>query len=333
VQLCEEAISLLPGIWSPYYELGMYYLRQGAAKRARETFEQYPLFLPSDRGALSESINTVTLSNNAYTAGAVLHWTGAIQEARPLFERSSGYQTGSGRGMLSEYWLAMYDKNYVRAADAALSRGRRYAHLSSYRDYLRLLRVIWNAPETETLFFSLNLMDSAPIYWEPVLISLRMEGKSDEAIRLWLAENNKKKVRREQAQQYYINAFLIDRQPDPLLADMIENIEKHVPDIGKKQTTYVTLNNVRLEYPSHLAMFVSSWNSVRLKQYTKAFALFEPWIDEPHQILKGESRSSIPALAWSGSKVGKKNSVEKVLQWHRSAHGRDFEYWLSTAIM
>jgi len=333
LQQCEDSIPVIPGVWTPYYELGMLYLKRGSTLKAKETFDRYSLFRSADRSDEARTVNTVALSNYAYEAGNAMHRTGAFQEARPFLELSAGYQTGSGSGMLSEYKLAMYEGNYRQAAESALTRGRRYERTNAYADYLRLLRIVWKSPDVDSLFFNLNMMDHSVIHWDPILTSLRMDGKDDNAVRLWLSENSKKKIKREQAESYYLKAFLVDRGPDSSLADRIENIEKHVPTIDTGQPLAVVHNSRRVEIPSLRGLFATSRNALVLKQYDKATALFDPWMDGPFLILRGDGRALMPMLAWSGAKVGRKDAVEKTLKWYTGERGRDFESWLATAMI
>ena len=333
VRLYEDIIPVVPGVWAPYYELGYHYLKNGDTRRAKETFRRYPLFRDKGKTNSENSVDDVMLSNNANAAGIALHWAGAVHDARPFFELSAGYQTGSGRGMRSEYLLAMYDRNYQRAAEVLLSLYRRYGGTNAYSDYLRLIRIVSYTPEWESLFFSLNMMEQSSTWWSPVLTDLRMAGKNDEEVRVWLSEYGKGKVGRYQAQLYYLRAFLVDRQPDASLADMIENIEKHVP-LSEKQSMPVKMKNREgMDVLSIPSLFAASRNTLMLRQFDKAFNLLEPWSSVPQWVVKGDGRSLLPYFAWSGAKTAKSEPVDKVVSLYQRANGRDFEYWLAMAMI
>jgi hypothetical protein len=333
VPLCEEAMLITPDVWTPYFELGKLHLAQGETQRARDTFDRFPLFALADAARRDGSVDAVTLSNNAYAAGALLHQTGAIEDARSFFKLSVGYRTGSSRSIRSEYWLALYEGSYARAAESALSRGRRYAHMDAYSDYLRLFRIVWNSSEVESLFLNLNMMDSAPIYWEPIITSFRMDGRSDDELRRWLSENSSKKITRYQAQRYYLRAFLLDRGPDTALPEKLDFIEQQLPTRDARPSSAVVHNDRRVEIPSIPALFASSRNALLAKRPHKAYSLFGPWMAGPYLILRGDGRTLLPLLAWSAAMAGKSDDGEKVLEWYITEHGRDFEYWLSMAML
>jgi hypothetical protein len=327
----EDAIPVTPRVWQPYYELGLHLLRQGDVFRAKETFERYPLFQDKSKADMGDSLDTVALSNEAYSAGIALHTAGAIQDARPFFELSAGYQTGSARGMKSEYELAMYDGNFKRAAQAALERGSRYVDKNAYADYLRLLRIVGNAPEWESLFFNLNMMSDNFINWSPVLTALRMEGRSDEDVRAWLAKNGSGKVGRNMAQLYYSRAFLVDRKPDPALPDMIQHIEKQV-SLPESQRGASVMSNLRGLQTDMLTLYAGARNALMMKQYDKAYDMLEPWTTRARGI-DNQGDPILPYIVWSGMKAGRKEVVEKLLITHRYFESMDFDYWLSTAMM
>lgn len=333
-KLYEDNFLVVPELWKPYYELGSYYLRRGKTGLARETFQRYPLFRGKDERTTSASDDTVALSNVAYAAGAALHWTGAIADAIPFYKLSAGYQTGSGSGMHSEYLLSLYDGNYQRAAETALTLGRRYSNTDAYANYLRLLSIAGNVKETESLFFSLNMMDKGFIDWTPVITDLRMAGKNGAEVRSWLTSNGNGKIRRSQAQLYYLRALLVDRKPDPGLADMVENIDERVRLLEKERTPAKPKDNKQKRVTSILALFADSWSLVNLQQYDKVVSLLEKWEYYLRQEKERYDREPLlPYFAWSGAKTGKKLVVEDLLRVYELKFGRDFEYWLATAMV
>jgi tetratricopeptide (TPR) repeat protein len=332
VKLYEETIALVPGVWSPYYGLGYQYLKRGQVPRAVETFQRFPLFREDATRRGDDHVDTVALSNNAYRAGAELHWAGAGEEARPFFERSAGYQTGSGSGMHSEYLLALVRQDYQQAAHAALTLGRRYTDYDAYSDYLRLLHVTGHAQDAEPLFTSLGLMERGTVDWSPVLTGLRMAGTSDAEIRSWLAEKGKGKIGRTSAQYYYIAAFLCDRPPDDRLASMIENIDQQVTLSPQDKPTKV-MDAQRRVVPPYTVLIASSRQAIAKKEYGKAFDMLEQWFTYPRTIEDGKGSLLLAPYAWAGAKTGKAELIERTLNEYRAKHGRSFDYWLALATM
>lgn len=333
-KLYEEAIRTTPGVWQSYYGLGSYFLSQGDAVSASKTFERYPFFREQGAKTEPQGEDTVASSNHAYHAGLALHWTGAIDDARRFYELSTGYQTGSGAGMRSEYYLALLNEDYERAAEEALTLYRRYSDSDAYSDYVRLQYVSGRSGEEERLFFSLDLMDKDMTSWAPIITALRMEGKSDAEVRGWLAENGKGRVGRAQAQLYYLRTQLVDRKPDPALADAVQKIEQQVvlkDNAGAGPKRLDKQGRLILSTP---ALFAGSSYAVRAREYDKANALLEPWWSAAQKgKASAEERSLLPYLAWSGVKSGRKQAIDEALGEYDRNNGRDFEYWLATAMI
>ncbi|MEK6744995.1 MAG: hypothetical protein AABZ15_15365 [Nitrospirota bacterium] len=331
--LFEETIRVVPGVWGPFFELGSRHLRRGDVKKASVSFKQYPFFPFSGTLSRSDDSNTVALSNYAYNAGKVLRWAGEFHEAKPFFELSAGYDTGSASGMSSEYLLALYEKDYEKAADVALAEGRRYADKFSYSDYLHILRVVASSPDTDSLFLSLNLMDSEEVPWEPVITGLRMEGKSDDDVRAWLARNGKNIVGRPQARQFFVKAFLEDRRAAPGLADMIESIERQVELPERQRSPMRTADRDGKNVLSVPALYAAVRFAIEEKQYEQAATLLYQWT----RVLRSpeESRSPflMPYVVWSHLKTGKRDEAERLLNTFQNRSGKVFEYWLGTAML
>jgi len=333
-KLYEDTFLIVPRLWKPYYELGSYYLKRGETVLARETFQRYPPFRGKGEITTSASDDTVEVSNDAYGAGAALHWTGAIADAIPFFELSAGYQTGSGAGMSSEYLLALYGEHYQKAAQSALSQGRRYASTKAYTNYLRLLRIAGNSQEAEPLFISLNLMQERTINWSPIITTLRMAGKNNDEVRDWLAKNGGGKLEKSQAQLYYLRSLLDDRKPDSSLALTIENIGDHVRLLGKTPAPTKSKDGKQKSMTSIQALFADSWYLVRMQKYDKVVGLLERWESSLRMDRERYDREPLlPYFAWSGAKTGKKQSVDDLLSMYALKYGKDFEYWLSTAMV
>ncbi len=334
-KLYEGSIGTAPGVWWSYYGLGYHFLSQGDTGRAREVFARYPLFREKKEDADPEAAeDTVMLSNNAAQAGRALHWTGATAEARSFFELSAGYRTGSGSGMRSEYYLSLYDGNYQTAAQEALALGRRYSNPDAYLDYVRLVCITGHSQETERLFFSLNLLEGRSLPWRPIITGLRMVGKRDAEVRGWLAQNGKGKVGRLQAQLFYLRTSMVDRPPDPALADTVQNIDKQVTlseQSGPSPTFKDAQGRIILSTP---ALFAGSWYSVWVKKYNKVNELLEPWWSRAKdKQVKYDERALLPYLAWSGAKTGRKQAIDEALTAYARKNSKDFEYWLATAMV
>lgn len=330
-RLYEDTIRVVPRNWQPYYELGVHYLYRGDARRAAESFRRFPPFKDGPKIGEEDNVDTVALSNNAQKAGATLLWAGAVQEAKPYYELSAGYQTGSSGEMWSEYMLALYDEDYQRAAQTLLALGRRYNSDEAYGIYLRFLSATGHGKESESLFFSLGLMNRSFIDWAPIITKLRIAGSSDEAVRTWLAENTKGKLNRHQAQFYYLRALLVDRRPDSGLADMMENIDRQVP-LGEQQRPSAKRADQQGQVIPPLGeLFARVHYDVIRKQHAKVAGLLinlERWYKIPTVFMQ----PILPYFAWSGTKTGKSADVDKLLAVHREKNGSDFEYWLAIAM-
>ncbi len=230
--------------------------------------------------------------------------------------------------------MALYEKDYEKAAKAALGLGRRYGNKEAYGDYLQILRVVTKAPETESLFLSLDLMNNEAVSWMPVITGLRMEGKSDDEVRAWLGQNGKNIVGRSQARQYFAKAFLEDRRSAPGLADMIENIEQQV-ELPEKQR--IPMQRRSEDHKTVILSIPTLYAAVRLaieeKQYEQAASLLYQWTDIKRPPEESQSPFLTPYVVWSNMKAGKREEAERQLKTFQNRNGRNFESWLGTAML
>lgn len=335
-RLYEETIAISSGAWEPYYGLGTYYLEHGDVQKAQKTYQRYPLFRTRDADSKKGAENTVGLSNNAYSGGLMLHWTGAVESAKELFDLSAGYQTGSARGMWSEYYLALHDGNYPRAAQTALALGQRYSDTSAYYYYMSILCVLGKCQESDRLFFSMDMFNARFIYWNSIVTARRMAGNSDDEVREWLAKNSNGKISRGQAQLYYFQAFFIDRKPDPDLATMIENIEKHATIKENDRRHSRIKDHLGRDIIPTPVLFADIWYLVHRQKFAKVYEQLEPWWsrvkDAKAREMKHDERVLLPYLAWSGARSGKKTEINGILGSYWRKFGRNFEFWLATAM-
>ncbi len=322
--LYQDAIRITPGVWEPYYGLGLIHLKRGDVSQAVAAFRRYPLLLPTEK--LNDSVDMVELSHNAYRAGNVLRWKGEIEEARPFFELSAGYQTGSGSSMKSKYLLALDDGDYLKAAQKALDLGRRYSNTAAYSNYLRLLTIMGHFSEAASLFVTLNLTEGSNVYWEAVLTGLRMAAKSDEDIRRWLEENYRGKLEQYMVEQYYLTAFLVDRKPDPSLVTLFGRIGKSAALSDRARAIAMETDRNVPRFPSYAETAANSRYLVMDKEYDRLFPILEQWINS-HSGLDGQV--FLPYFAWSGAKTGRAAVVNSVLQ----KRSKDFEYLLASAML
>jgi hypothetical protein len=259
--------------------------------------------------------------------------TGEVRAARQFFEHSARYDTGSYRCMRSMYRLAFYDQDFERAAQTALAIGRRYGSKDDFGDYLNIMRVVSQAPETDSLFLSLNLMDTDDVPWAPVITGLRMGAKSDDEIRDWLAINGKNTIRRSQARRFYVYSFLEDRKATPDLADQIENIEKLVELPEPERMPRKTMDQNRKPVLSIPALYAAVRYSVEQQQYEQAVTLLSQWT----KVFRSpdESRSPFldPYVTWSYLRTGDRATAERLMNVQKSRRGTNFEYWLSKAML
>jgi hypothetical protein len=167
-----------------------------------------------------------------------------------------------------------------------------------------------------------------------MITAQRMAGKSDAEVRGWLARNGNEKTGAAEARLYYLRTSLVDRKPDPALADMIQTIEKQMPFLENARTS----SNIK-DVPGRIilstpTLFAGSWYSAWARKYDKVNELLEPWWSRAKNAkVKDDERSLLPYLAWSGARTGRKQAIDAALTVYERMNGRDFEYWLATAMI
>ena len=230
-KLYKAQIKTDPRTWTPYFGLGDLYVKQGRYEEAKNVYLSYPLFHSLDRH------KRVKLSNASYSAGARLFWSGAIEQAEPLFRISADLKTGSNAGIAAEAKLALCRGDFQRAAQIQQYRARRYDSVYAYRDFMCLLFLMGESEMAWSLFDNLQGRYATPQIWSAALMGHRMNNISREELAAWL-KNKAEKKGREWLSGFvarYAILQLMDRPPDLELAELAGKLGSDIPVYGIMQ--------------------------------------------------------------------------------------------------
>ena len=269
--------------WTPYEELGIKYIENGDYARASEIYLQYPPFSkPGDE-------NRVWLSNISSEAGSTLFWRGAVDYAKPLFEISRDYSTGSEGYYQAMVRLALLNEDFQEAARLSLARANRYNSSDAYRVYLNLLHVFGFHNEAWSIFNRLIIDSDKPHYWSSAFVGHRMTATSDKEIGDWvlkLTSQQDNPIMWNFLYAFALKALLIARNPDPYAHSVIEELTRN-RDIGG-------------------AKFLDAYNAIKTGDYSQAYQLIMslPSTDPLRWTPGSIAASHFPYLIWAGIKSG-----------------------------
>ena len=185
LKLYKEAITINPEAWDNYINLGELMISENRPREAKELFLSYPPF------NYKNAEGHVELSNNAAQAGYRLLRIGEIEEAKPLLELSASYYTGSYSCLESQTLLAMFEGNYIEAADTYLRRFNRYKDEDDLLTYFNFLHTFDRGEEAWAIYETLDVEKYMPDLWRSLLIALRKEGKTDNEILAWIKDSRR----------------------------------------------------------------------------------------------------------------------------------------------
>ncbi|MCE2724820.1 MAG: hypothetical protein LW865_16315 [Betaproteobacteria bacterium] len=349
----EAAIKDRPDIWENYRRYGLYVINErGDVAAAAVIFGRFPGF-KDQRG-----YNSVGLSNQAYDAGSMFFWRGAIAETLPLYRFSAGLRTGSAASISSEARLALLDGKFEKAAELSLQRASRYDDAYAYRDYISWLFAFGKKREAWAAFDSLQSKLENPQVWLAAHVGHRSQGSTWEQMRDWLKSEPVRSTIVEGIQPALAAALqlsIIDRSPSSDLPDVMRAIE------GKPRASYtgysVMLPRVDGAYPdatsgsalkgpdtpkpeigpvaSDLVMFADAYLLLHRKEFSAAAAKFAgmaAYYPITGVSFKPYFAYALPYFAWASAKSGDKNQLEAFLKKQQVAHFEEFDHHLARAI-
>jgi hypothetical protein len=322
-KLYEEVVDSGHTAWGPYLNLGRLYMQQGDFKKASATFNKYPLFLAAPEEIRSDdAVNTVALSQQAFAAGKLLWWVGAIKESMPFFKRSADYQTGSGAGMRSVTLLALNDRNYELALQSSLEAAKRYNMPSDYAEYIRLLHVMGYRAEAWAVTSTLSKKNIDDSSWWPVILGHQMEGKREKEQLEWFEHNYKESTSLYKKQQYVFLSHALDRMPQKNVSDLVELMGRSADTEGKssKEKTF-------------LAWFADGYYQLRMKNFQGAYQVFQDRVARNVDLYVKSSGHILTYVVWSSIKNGRTSETDSYLQSYLDYYGRDFDYYLMKAFL
>ncbi len=342
----EEDIALQPNSWAAYSGLSSLLIRQGDFKTASETALKYPLFsVPPDRRD-QPGIDTVALSNYAVHIGRDLWWTGAAEEARPLLRLSASYDTGSGAEMWSTAMLALLDHDFGKAAQMSLTEARRYDSRDAYSEYMKLLHMMGYHDEAWSAFTQIQQLSHGGMDWSPVLLGLRMEGKTTDEQLQWLKKQPVAALTPQDAVDFSFFAYTVDRKPEINLSKKLHSIREQIEEskTGSKAPAPPKFQPrpqiagapseefIKKRFADPLETLSDGYALLKERQFSDAYEKLKgrflgDWIKE------GMFSFAIPYLAWSAVKSGKAPEIESYLADYRKELGDDFDYYLSQAFL
>ena len=206
--------------WTPYYQLGTRLAKDVKPKEALATFLKYPGF----RGTPTET--GVAVSNYAEEAGSQLYWSGAYEEARPLYEFASALGTGSEAEMMARMRLALLDRTFDKALAETGARVRRYGSQYSHRDLALLLNAFGDDKRAWETLNGLAGRWKEPELWIGPYALHRRSGASLSAIRDWAFDPERAQQRwwlDSLALRYIVLSEVVDRKPTADLADVLRS--------------------------------------------------------------------------------------------------------------
>lgn len=346
--LFEEAILLQPNDWSPYEGLSSLLIRTGDFKAASKTALKYPLLTAPQDGKTDQNTDIVALSNHAYSIGSDLWWTGSPVEAKPLFQLSAGYQTGSGSGMVSEASLALMENDYQKAASIYLKNAKRYNQPKNYFRYAELLHVMGFHHEAWSVFSQTQSRSNNNLAWSPVLIGHRMEGRTSAEELRWLNEQPAGVQASHDAYEFIFLVHALDRTPGTNLSsllqahkDSIEQSKQQHQSTGAQKMNQQNLEpdysvalkkNLAQKFGEPAMPFSEGYAHLKKRHFSDAYAaLKERFLDT--WIRKDMFSYAIPYLAWSAAKSGASAEVEPYLVKYKNELNDDFDYYLAMAFL
>ncbi len=218
-------LAQAPDSWDLRAQLANSLIQHTDYAGATEILLQYP-------GFKSDPVqSSARAARRAYEFGSLLYWRGAITEARALYDIAASHDDGSEAGMLAHQRLFLIEADYANATQTAMARIKRYQSPYAYRDYLGMLFARREIKDAWSVFGKIAArFDGAggKEVWVAALFGQRIEGASAQQVSDWLTGESIRSLRIEEdtpALWFGTISFLIDRPPNPELAEVLAKVE------------------------------------------------------------------------------------------------------------
>lgn len=322
-RIYEEAIADIPEVWKPYEEYGRLLIQQGAIENAARVFRSYPLFL-ADKSVVR---NAVALSNYAFDAGQEFWMLGETEKAVPFYRISAGLNTGSGAGMTSAARIAMAEQDYQKATLLFLENVKRYGTASSIRFYVSSLHMLGLGKQAWPLFDSVVGKVNDAQVWSAPFVGFRIDGTGDEEIAQWFARDQIRKAAGPTIGDYLLPVYLVDRPPDPALAEKMRKAERAGDAAAGSGASPPGKANA--DRSSELYEFYAR---VRMEDWPGATVILQSWRPTLEKRRDHHLYEMFPYIAWFTAKSGiGLRSIDSLLD-QRKEHN-PFCYRLARALL
>lgn len=305
----KNAISSNPEGWDIYMDLALFYIKQGAFKKALTTFLEYPLFRNQQNN------DRVKMSNKAYIAALELWWVGAISESLPLLAIAARSDTGSSAEMASSATIALMRNDFKTAASQYLQLFKRYNNPYGFRDYLALLHMQGQHDKAWSLINAVNIPSLSPEIWTAIFLGVRMQRWDDEKIISFLRHENFSGAEMNSGNKAIMRLYLIDRVP---IADA--KVLREVKWRVEKKWMEKVQDTVKVQ----MSDYIDAYYAVKKGLFNKAYELYK----KQHYFSNDSElhECALPYIYWAAVKSGKLSELETVLKKINESRNQASEY-------
>jgi len=313
VVLLQQKIREQPEDWSAYYRLGAVQLQAGQPEQAQRTLLAYPMFR-------SEQANAVQMSNLAEDGGTLLLRAGEGESARPLYQLSAQYRTGSGAEMWSLFRLAQLDRDW----DTVGKRGRQmYERYQegwglTYAAYASFLMGNHEQGWRDFYQASKQFEDMRP--WFAAIAGHRIASTGDDELlgfaKRWKSLSGRRDLEAGLRQHFIFNALMIDRAPSDKALATLDSVATGIKD------------------PTFYRMLGAGYNAFKRGNYP----LVIESLGEITRMGLNKSENTeatvahaLPYFVASLVKADRREEAQALLASFRDRVGKDFYYLLASA--
>lgn len=346
-------ITLIPGYWASYSDLGKMLFESGSVREASRLFSSYPGFKKNS------GENRVLIANLAFEVGSHFYWSGHFDLAQPFYSLSEAQQAGAGGDMTSALRLKLLNGDIAGALLGAYQKARRYNDSYSYRDYLGILHASGYSKDAWAGFSALIREIPKPHMWETALVGHHMAGASEDEVVQWLRQESNQKTaeRTNTAARYLVRFATTDRTPSAGLSAIVESIDAPVwrlegvsswvvrpsedgstgtilgPDLNGQQSMLplgVFASSKKQRVKPHLAYFAEAYRAIKNGDYLAARKVF----DEAEKLYDMTMYADymLPYYAFAAAKSGDTATVEALLQRIKPERQK-FDFHLASAVL